>query len=74
MSTKAEGDSCYEKASSDEPIFVLRAQDQIAPIVVRVWAEIAEGLGTPLGKVNEARGLARRMEWWADSHKSKLPD
>ena len=30
--------SCLNQAHSDEPIFTLRANDELAPDVVRVWA------------------------------------
>ena len=40
MSTKQEvidsEDSCLNKADSDEPVFVLRASDPLAPMVVRM--------------------------------------
>ena len=42
MATKRRGDSCYDKADLDEPIFVLRAKDKLAPNVVRDWADAAE--------------------------------
>ena len=35
---------CLQKAHHTEPIFVLRAQDKIAPAVVRVWAHMVEQL------------------------------
>ena len=34
MSRKRDGVPCYDKAEPDEPIFVLRSQDLIAPDVV----------------------------------------
>lgn len=40
--------SCLNRASDDEPIFVLRAHDKIAPYVVRQWAS-----AYVLGKVRE---------------------
>ncbi len=64
MATKNEGVSCYDKAADDEPIFVLRAQDGIAPMVVRMWADMAEYLGVSEEKVEEARLLADQMEEW----------
>jgi hypothetical protein len=32
--------SCLNRAQGDEPIFVLRANDEIAPIVIRHWASL----------------------------------
>jgi hypothetical protein len=70
MATK-ETDTCLQKAAPTEPIFVLRAQDQTAPDLVREWARRAEALGTPAAKVTEARELAVRMERWPTR---KVPD
>ncbi len=74
MATKEQGDSCYEKAAPDEPIFVLRAQDMLAPEIVREWAYRAAVEGSPREKVDEARRLADRMEDWQIAHKRKVPD
>lgn len=71
MSTKRQGDSCYDKAGMDEPIFVLRAQDRLAAGTVRFWADKAEQNGCNPVKVLEARQLAERMDQW---HTSRLPD
>lgn len=59
------------KAQDDEPIFVLRAQDRLAPALVRRWADEAERAGCPAGKVAEARTVADAMERWPTR---KLPD
>jgi hypothetical protein len=67
-------DSCLQKAAEDEPIFVLRAQDTLAPELVREWADRAEDAGTPSEKVEEARDLARQMEDWQAANTSKVPD
>ena len=41
MGTKAVPDEfdCYEAAEDDEPIFVLRANDPLAPDIVDEWAK-----------------------------------
>lgn len=64
MSTKREGVSCYDKAGLDEPLFVLRAQDRLAAIVVRFWANLAEEGGTKPEIVAEARSCANQMDEW----------
>lgn len=74
MSTKREGDSCYEKAGMDEPIFVLRSTDRLAPFLVEEWATNAEDQGADPAKVAEAKHLALRMRNWQTLHGSKLPD
>jgi len=44
MATKRENledpNSCWSKAVDDEPVFILRAHDQFAPIVVRFWCHL----------------------------------
>ena len=63
--------SCLNKAKDDEPIFVLRAHDALAPVVVKYWAQIAQDSGTPSEKIRDAWELANMMKQWPDR---KLPD
>lgn len=74
MATKREGIKCYENAADDEPLFVLRAQDVLAPEIVREWAFRAAAAGTPVEKVDEARRAADEMEDYQISHRKKVPD
>ncbi len=74
MSTKREGVSEYEKADLDEELFVLRAQDSLAPEVVQLWALNAGMHGVPQHKVEAARTCAERMRSWQKLHGSKMPD
>lgn len=69
--------SCLNRAEMDEPIFVLRAHDPLAPGIVRAWAQLYELLhltdGSALtperkAKAKEAKVLAARMEIWAAEH------
>ncbi len=56
--------SCLNKAKDDEPIFVLRANDPLAPAVVACWAALAaQGLHEEW-KVKEALALAQQMRDW----------
>jgi len=57
-------DQCLKKAGDDEPIFVLRAQDKLAPDIVRAWAITAEAHGCHPDKLREAYELAEAMEQW----------
>ena len=58
---------CYEKAESDEPMFVLLARDPLAPILVDLWASLrAHSAGNP-SKVQEARQCAESMREWKRS-------
>lgn len=65
---------CLQNAADDEPIFVLRAKDKLAPLVVRTWVHLATAEGTPHGKVAEALECAAQMEAWGRVHGSKVPD
>ena len=62
--------SCLNKAADDEPVFVLRAQDFTAPIVIREWLRINAGT-IPFDKAEEARQLIAAMENWPNR---KIPD
>lgn len=55
---------CYGKAEPDEPIFILRANDPIAPMVVRLWAAQYWQQGGKKEKVDDARAVADAMEAW----------
>jgi len=66
--------SCLNKAADDEPVFVLRAQDKLSPMIVRTWAFEAELRGTPKAKTEEALAQANAMESWALAHLAKYPD
>ena len=63
--------SCFNKAADNEPLFVLRAQDQLAPDLVDRWASILRAEGGNEAKVAEARALAAAMRAWPTK---KLPD
>lgn len=66
---------CLLKAGDDEPIFVLRAKDSLAPEIVREWVKLAKLCGkTPPEKLAEAEELAVKMEKWGEQNESRLPD
>lgn len=73
MSVKGKS-SCYNKAGADEPIFVLRAQDVLAPSIVREWAARASDRGASSSKVSGACACAKAMQAWQQNNHSKLPD
>lgn len=54
-----------------EPVFTLRAQDVLAPAVVRAWCEMASVLSVNPEKIREARQIALAMEHWISR---KVPD
>ena len=63
-------------AALDEPVFILRAQDILAPKVVVRWAHLAEGAGSALHKVQSALAIAKQMADWQakNEHRIKVPD
>jgi hypothetical protein len=55
---------CYENAEPDEPMFVLLARDPLAPILVKLWADLREHAAGNPSKVAEARTCAADMAKW----------
>jgi hypothetical protein len=82
MATKRKN-KCLQKAAPHEPIFVLRAQDQLAPEVIEFWASRLEvGVTDAFGpaaassyeKIKTAREIAEEMRGWQRQYGKKLPD
>jgi hypothetical protein len=67
----AEADPCLRKAAPDEPVFVLRAQDELAPMVVRKWVELAFKAGVNNEKLIAADACQKEMQTWPTR---KMPD
>jgi len=67
MATKLD-DTCLEKASDDEPIFVLRAQDISSPHVIHFWLSLNPGI--PEEKKREALRCASAMLKWPKKKKA----
>ena len=62
---------CYAKAAPDEPIFILRSSDPIAPMLVELWADIVKLNGSqPDKKIQEALKCAEDMKKY--KHQNKL--
>ena len=53
-----------EAEGGEEPVFVLRAQDMLAPGIVEEWARRAEDMHINGPKVRGAREIAARMREW----------
>lgn len=72
MSTKAEilDEPCYANADDNEPIFILRGQDKLAPALVHAWASLAAEHGCQPEKVASAFKCAAEMQKW---HQRKFP-
>lgn len=68
MSTKdtAGAYDCYENAEPDEPMFVLLARDDLAPLMIRIWVQLRQRT-RPDDEVmqhTEAIACAEAMECW----------
>ena len=63
---------CYEKAADDEPIFILRANDPLAPKLVRKWVAMDMGekkhTKKTIKKWMNAVHIADDMEKWKRKH------
>ncbi len=58
----------------DEPVFLLRGQDVVAPAIVEKWAMVAADLGASKEIVTAALQQASRMRAWQMQHGHKVPD
>jgi len=65
---------CFAKAADDEPLFVLRATDKLAPAAVAFWISLAKRAGTPEPKLAAARELLAAFEKYQAEHGCKVPD
>lgn len=57
----------------DEPVFLLRGQDRLAPLVVKIWSVLLVLEGGSLGAAMMAYRHAKRMSDYNPENK-KLPD
>jgi hypothetical protein len=58
----------------DEPIFLLRAKDAVAPIVVAYWAKLVEDYGGDRELAASVKKWADEMVEWQNEHGKKMPD
>lgn len=64
-----------DASEQDEPVFVLRARDRVAPQVVEWWASEAVKAGaTNHRKLGQALARAAEMRRWAEAHGNRIPD
>ena len=70
---------CYANAEPDEPIFVLRASDPTAPLVLTFWRamklEMRERGQSNISddKLDEARRCSLAMEVWCEERAPGMP-
>jgi hypothetical protein len=74
--TRDEAIEYLKKIPADEPVFVLRGQDQAAPHAVLAWAKSADLMGAPSEKVKEAHDKGMDMAHWQyeNPNRVKVPD
>ena len=61
---------CPGRNTRDEPVFVLRASDPIAPMAIRLWAAQSWQQGGDPEKIAKARAIAEAMEKWHMEHRT----
>lgn len=66
MSLKS-NDLCLPKVADDEPIFVLRAQDESAPLVIAEWLRINRTTLTPEHHDATVAALNEMCKWQLDN-------
>lgn len=62
------------KIGEDEPVFLLRAKDSLAPAMVENWASALQASGGDYKMVAMALDHARKMRLWQKENGCKLPD
>ena len=58
----------------DEPVFLLRAKDALAPEIVYAWAVRLEAQKGDPETVAQVKNWAKVMKLWQQNNESKLPD
>jgi len=58
---------------TEEPLFLLRAQDVLAAGVVRMWADMLEKMGGCPDTVKDARARADQMDEWRMDNGGQMP-
>jgi len=62
------------KIAKDEPVFLLRAKDALAPDTLRFWAGLLLDQNGDSVAYKAAMKQAELMEDWQEENESKLPD
>ena len=62
------------KIGQDEPVFLLRAKDSIAPAMVENWASALQASGGNYKMVSMALEHAHKMREWQKENGCKIPD
>jgi hypothetical protein len=62
------------KIPENEPVFLLRGQDALAPSLLLDWASRMRSLGGDPGMADLVREQAHRMILWQNENGVKIPD
>lgn len=62
------------KIAHDEPVFLLRAKDKLAPEILNKWADYLEAEGGQPEMIETVRLHADKMIDWQEDNGCKLPD
>lgn len=60
--------------NEDEPVFILRAQDSLAPSMLENWASALQASGGNMKLVLKALEHAQEMRNWQKKNNCKIPD
>lgn len=63
----------YRALMGEEPCFILRGRDVLAPDTIRFWAGQMEMISGHSDKVTDALHLADHIEAWQRTHARKIP-
>lgn len=69
-----QGNSRTANIGTNEPVFLLRAQDTLAPGIVDEWATRAENIGAKSDITISAHQQAVDMRKWQVENTKKIPD
>ena len=58
----------------DEPVFILRAQDALAPACMEYWADLLLEHGGDEHTADNIYKWADKMREWAEANGNKIPD
>jgi hypothetical protein len=62
------------KIGEDEPVFLIRAKDLLAPVAMQFWADQAEKIGVQPIMVDMVRRHAELTKQWQTKNGCKKPD
>lgn len=57
-------DSCLNRAGVDEPVFVFRAKDPLAVLIVNYWIGLAEAQSLHHDRIDEAKEWVNKAIYW----------